>query len=35
MIPDRKPDAAALGRPGRTDTVMSRTDRPRTNPLRV
>jgi hypothetical protein len=35
MIPDRKPDAAALGRPGRTDTVMSRTDRPRTNPCGV
>jgi len=35
MIPDRKLDAAALGLPGRTDTVISRTGRPRTKPLRV
>src|SRR5947209_924104 len=28
MIPDRKLDAAALGLPGRTDTVIKRTDRP-------
>ena len=35
MIPDMKLDAAAFGLPGRTDTVISRTERPRTNPLRV
>src|ERR1700733_12941006 len=35
MIPDIKLDAAAFGRPGRTATVISRTERPRTNPLRV
>ena len=35
MIPDMKLDAAAFGRPGRTETVISRTERPRTNPLRV
>ena len=35
MMPDRKPDAAALGRPGRTLTVIRRTARPRRNPLRV
>ncbi len=35
MMPDMKPDAAALGRPGRTLTVMSRMLRPRRNPLRV
>ena len=26
MIPDRKPEAAAFGRPGRTDTVIRRRD---------
>ena len=35
MIPETKLDAAALGLPGRTATVISRTERPRTNPLRV
>jgi len=35
MIPDTKLDAAAFGRPGRTATVISRTDRPRAKPLRV
>ena len=35
MIPDTKLDAAAFGWPGRTATVISRTDRPRRNPLRV
>src|SRR5215469_10002 len=35
MIPDMKLDAAAFGLPGRTDTVISRTERPRANPLRV
>jgi len=35
MIPDMKPDSAAFGLPGRTDTVMSRTDLPRANPLRL
>src|SRR5215469_15286366 len=35
MMPDRNPDAAALGRPGRTLTVIKRTDRPWMNPLRA
>jgi hypothetical protein len=35
MIPDMKPDSAAFGLPARTDTVMSRTDLPRANPLRL
>ena len=35
MMPDMKPEAAALGRPGRTLTVISRMLRPRRNPLRV
>ena len=35
MMPDRKPEAAALGRPGRTLTVISRTARPVRKPLRV
>src|SRR5262249_22602522 len=35
MMLDRKLDAAALGFPGRTDTVINRTDLPRTNPFRV
>src|SRR5882724_1920542 len=35
MIPDTKLDAAAFGLPGRTATVISRTERPRANPLRV
>jgi hypothetical protein len=35
MMPERKPDAAAFGRPGRTVTVIRRTARPRRNPLRV
>jgi hypothetical protein len=35
MMPERKPDAAALGRPGRTQTVISRTARPRRKPFRV
>ena len=35
MMPEKKPEAAALGRPGRTQTVISRMARPRTNPLRV
>ena len=35
MMPDRNPDAAPFGRPGRTHTVISRTARPRRNPLRV
>src|SRR5580693_2353197 len=34
-IPDMKLDAAALGLPGRTDTVISRTERPRTKPRRL
>ena len=34
-MPLRKLDAAPLGRPGRTLTVISRTVRPRTKPLRV
>jgi len=35
MMPDRNPDAAALGRPGRTLTVIRRRARPSRNPLRV
>ena len=35
MMPDAKPDAAALGRPGRTLTVASRTARPFRNPFLV
>jgi hypothetical protein len=35
MIPETKLDAAALGLPGRTATVISRTERPRVKPLRV
>src|ERR1700733_10628284 len=35
MTPDMKLDAAAFVLPGRTETVTSRTERPRTNPLRV
>src|SRR5580658_9745287 len=35
MIPDMKLDAAPFGLPGRTVTVISRTERPRTKPLRV
>ena len=35
IMPDRKPDAAALGRPGRTLTVIRRRARPSMNPLRV
>src|SRR5579872_2352915 len=35
MMPDRKPEAAALGRPGRTLIVISRIARPRRKPLRV
>jgi hypothetical protein len=31
MMPDMKPEAAALGRPGRTLTVISRMLRPRRN----
>src|SRR5246127_5284678 len=34
MIPDMKLDAAALGLPRRTVTVISRADRPRREPLR-
>src|SRR5580658_155712 len=34
-MPDRKPEAAALGRPGRTLTVIRRTARPFRKPLRV
>ena len=34
-MPLRKLDAAALGRPGRTETVIRRTLRPRTRPRRV
>ncbi len=34
-MPDRKLDAAAFGRPGRTLTVIRRTLRPCTKPLRV
>ena len=34
MMLERKPEAAAFGRPGRTQTVISRTVRPRRNPLR-
>ena len=35
MMPEKNPDAAALGRPGRTLTVASLMARPRRNPLRV
>jgi hypothetical protein len=35
MMPEKKPVAAPLGRPGRTQTVGSRTARPRRKPLRV
>ena len=35
MIPEMKLEAAALGLPGRTATVMSRRLRPRINPRRV
>ena len=35
MMPERKPEAAPLGRPGRTLTVISRTARPSRKPLRV
>src|SRR5579859_1368102 len=34
-MPDRKPEAAAFGRPGRTLTVIRRTARPFRKPLRV
>src|SRR5256885_8540088 len=35
MMPDMKLEAAAFGLPGRTATVISRTERPRMKPLRV
>jgi hypothetical protein len=35
IIPDRKLDAAPLGLPGRTLTVIRRTLRPRMKPLRA
>ncbi len=35
MMLDRKPDAAAFGRPGRTQTVISRMARPRRKPFLV
>ena len=35
MTPDMKPDAAALGRPGRTLTLTRRRARPRRNPFLV
>jgi hypothetical protein len=35
MMPDRKLDAAVLGRPARTEIVASRMARPRRYPLRV
>jgi hypothetical protein len=35
MMPDRKPEAAAFGSPGRTATVMRRATRPSTKPRRV
>jgi len=35
MMPDKKPEAAALGRPGRTLTVINRTARPSRNPFLV
>jgi hypothetical protein len=35
IMPLKNPEAAPLGLPGRTLTVMSRTLRPRTKPLRV
>ena len=34
IMPLKKLEAAALGRPARTATVISRTLRPRTKPLR-
>src|ERR1700684_1538261 len=35
VVPDMKLDAAPIRLPGRTVTVISRTERPRANPLRV
>lgn len=35
IMPLKKPEAAPLGRPGRTLTVIGRTLRPATKPLRV
>ncbi len=35
MMPEKKPEAAALGKPGRTQIVGKRRDSPSMNPLRA